>query len=96
MKNSSPATAVPTDTRTLPLHEDIATQAHVLWEHYGQPSGRDVSIWLEAERQVLGVDARVNLQAGGAVEAEAFSAALTPPALPRLATSPSGRNTGHR
>jgi hypothetical protein len=67
---------VPNDTRTLPLHQEIATQAYVLWEHYGHPSDRDISIWLEAERQVLGVDSQVNKQAGGAVEAQNLGSAL--------------------
>lgn len=67
---------LPNDTRTLPLHQEIATQAYILWQHYGQPTGQDVSIWLEAERQVLGVDKRVNQQGGGAVEAKPLGSAL--------------------
>lgn len=70
------APSLPNDTRTAPLHQDIATQAYVLWQHYGQPEGQDVSIWLEAERQVLGVDDQVNQQAGGAVEAKPLNSAL--------------------
>ena len=72
----APAPALPSDTRTVPLHQEIATQAYILWQHYGQPADRDVSIWLEAERQVLGVDSRVNQQAGGAVEAKPLGSAL--------------------
>lgn len=68
------------DTRTVPLHQEIATQAYILWDHYGQPTGRDVSIWLEAERQVLGVDSQVNQQAGGAVAAKNLGAAFMPEA----------------
>lgn len=59
-----------------PLHEEIATQAYTLWQHYGRPEGRDVSIWLEAERQVLGVDERVNQQSRGASESPALASAL--------------------
>jgi len=77
---------VSNDTRTTPLHEEIATQAYILWEHYGHPQGRDLSIWLEAERQVLGTDASVNLQAGGAVKAKDLSIAVSlrpsPPSAP--------------
>lgn len=73
---SAGAPVLPSDTRTLPLHQEIATQAYILWQHYGQPAGRDVSIWLEAERQVLGVDNRVNQQASGAVEAKPLGSAL--------------------
>jgi hypothetical protein len=69
-------TALPSDTRTVPLHQEIATQAYILWQHYGQPAGQDVSIWLEAERQVLGVDKQVNQQGGGAVEARPLGTAL--------------------
>lgn len=75
-KKSVSPSPLPSDTRTTPLHQEVATQAYILWNHYGQPSGQDVSIWLEAERQVLGVDSRVNQQAGGAVEARNLGAAL--------------------
>lgn len=37
-------------------HEEIARRARALWEQYGQPSGRDEQIWLEAERQLRGLD----------------------------------------
>lgn len=68
------------DTRMVPLHQEIATQAYVLWQNYGQPTDRDVSIWLEAERQVLGVDSQINLQPGSAVEAKLLGSALAAPA----------------
>lgn len=86
-KTPAPSVPLPSDTRTVPLHQEIATQAYLLWEHYGRPEGRDVRIWLEAERQVLGVDARVNQQPGGAVPAEDLSDALTTPGL----STPDGR-----
>ncbi len=38
------------------MHEEIAACARELWRNYGCPSGRDEAIWLEAERQLLGVD----------------------------------------
>ncbi len=87
---NSPAPASPADTRTLPLEERISHQAHALWEGYGRPAGRDVAIWLEAERQVLGVDPRVNQQAGGAVAERPLHDALTPQ-TPRAST-PDGGN----
>ncbi|HWA28756.1 MAG TPA: DUF2934 domain-containing protein [Lacunisphaera sp.] len=77
MKKKAAPAQVPTDTRTVALHQEIATQAYVLWNHYGQPAGRDVDIWLEAERQLLGVDPSVNQQAGGAVDAKDLAAAMT-------------------
>ena len=70
------STALPKDTRTTSLHQEIATQAYTLWQHYGQPEGRDVSIWLEAERQVLGVDERVNQQSSGASDSPSLASAL--------------------
>lgn len=42
--------AVPANLR--PSHEEIAGRARQLWSDYGQPSGRDEEIWLEAERQL--------------------------------------------
>lgn len=84
--------ADPADTRTLPLETRISQQARALWESYGRPEGRDIAIWLEAERQVLGVDARVNQQAGGAVAEPALHDALTPQA-PRAGTPDGGMVT---
>jgi hypothetical protein len=88
MKKNNPPVSIPSDTRDVSLHQEIATQAHILWERYGQPSGRDVSIWLEAERQVLGVDPRVNQQPGGSVDAKDLGSAL---AAERAATPSGGR-----
>jgi hypothetical protein len=90
-KKSVPAALVPSDTRTIPLHQDIATQAYVLWNHYGQPAGRDVGIWLEAERQVLGVDNRISQQAGGAVDAKSLSAALAAEPLEAIRSPAAGQ-----
>jgi hypothetical protein len=77
-----PVSSLPTpadfDPRTVPLHLEISRQAHALWEKYGRPSGRDVAIWLEAEQQVLGTDARVRRQAGGAVSAASLTDTLYP------------------
>ena len=41
------------------MHDEIAACARDLWRKYGCPSGRDEAIWLEAERQLLGVDRQV-------------------------------------
>lgn len=65
------------------LQEDIARQARVLWQGYGQPQGRDLDIWLEAERQVLGADPLVRMAEGGqAVSAAEFAAGSDPVAPP--------------
>ncbi len=63
------------DTRELPLHAAISHQAHSLWEKYGRPEGRDVAIWVEAERQILGTDGKVNQQPTGAVPAQSLGEA---------------------
>lgn len=75
-----PAPVEPADTRTLPLEKRIARQAYALWEGYGRPAERDLDIWLEAERQVLGVDQRVNQQSFGAVSAPSLQTAHAPKA----------------
>ncbi|HEY0944238.1 MAG TPA: DUF2934 domain-containing protein [Opitutaceae bacterium] len=38
-------------------HGEIARRARELWEQEGRPVGRDEEIWLEAERQLRGINA---------------------------------------
>jgi hypothetical protein len=52
--------------------EDISQRARELWSSYGQPQGRDTEIWLEAERQLLGVDPLIEGQGDTAVSARDF------------------------
>ena len=59
----------PSDVRDRPLHDDISARAKELWIGYGRPDGRDTEIWLEAERQLLGVDPQVREEGGGSVAA---------------------------
>lgn len=33
-------------------HEEITRRARSLWQERGCPAGRDIEIWLEAERQI--------------------------------------------
>lgn len=33
-------------------HEDIAARARTLWEQQGQPEGRDLEHWLQAEAEL--------------------------------------------
>src|SRR4051794_30869406 len=40
--------------------EQIAALAHELWLAQGQPTGSDVDIWLEAERQLKGLPPRMD------------------------------------
>ncbi|HET7537266.1 MAG TPA: DUF2934 domain-containing protein [Candidatus Didemnitutus sp.] len=94
MDSSTSSYPVSPDTRELPLNTEIARHAYDLWEKYGHPEGRDIEIWLEAERQLLGVDANVNRLAGGAVRSQPLEDALyapgpTSPPMARPAT-PSG------
>ena len=35
-----------------PTHEAITHRAREIWQHSGNPFGRDMEIWLEAERQL--------------------------------------------
>lgn len=83
--NNSSAPAVTADTRTISLETRISRQAYQLWESYGRPEGRDVAIWLEAERQVLGADPQVSAAQSGSVAAPALQSAQTPHA-PKAST----------
>lgn len=57
---------------TAPSQESISQRARELWERYGHPEGRDTEIWLEAERQLLGVDAKVEGNGDTSVSAPDF------------------------
>ena len=73
MKKTIPQTAAPADVRQVPLHDETSSRARELWEKYGRPVGRDQEIWLEAERQLLGVDSRVRKVGTGNVSAPAYA-----------------------
>jgi hypothetical protein len=47
-RSSGPERAAP------PSHEEITERARRIWQERGQPEGKDLEHWLEAERQ-LGV-----------------------------------------
>lgn len=55
-----------TDPRTTPTHEQIAARAYQIFVERGQPQGRDLDHWLEAEAQL-----RAAGQAGGSTGIEA-------------------------
>jgi hypothetical protein len=76
------------DTRELPLNEEISRHAYDLWERYGRPDGRDVEIWLEAERQLLGADSRVNQHSGKAVLAKPLEESIYTPPAPGVSSTP--------
>ncbi len=54
-KIAQPAAIIP------PAHTEISRRATELWESQGRPEGRDQEIWLEAERQLLGMDPLVQV-----------------------------------
>ena len=58
-----------------PSHDDIAKRARELWEGYDRPQGRDDAIWLEAERQLLGIDPQVESKGDIAVSSQDFDQA---------------------
>lgn len=68
-------TAIKTATTIPPTHDDIARRARELWEGYERPQGRDEQIWLEAERQLLGIDPLVESKDDVAVSARDFDQA---------------------
>ncbi len=56
MKNNGTLSRpAPADTSRQSFHDEIAKRARRLWEEYGKPAGRDEMIWLEAERELLGM-----------------------------------------
>ncbi|MET0262459.1 MAG: DUF2934 domain-containing protein [Rariglobus sp.] len=65
------------DTFITASHEDISQRARELWAGYGHPEGRDEQIWLEAERQLLGVDPLVEGQGDTSVSAKQFDEATS-------------------
>jgi hypothetical protein len=48
----------PPGTLKPPTQAQIAALAHELWLAQGQPTGSDIDIWLEAERQLQGAPPR--------------------------------------
>ncbi len=50
-----------------PTRDEISRQAHRRWQDLGSPSGRDIEIWLEAER-ALGANVRAETAAESTVE----------------------------
>lgn len=63
------------DTRALPLREEISKRAAQIWRENGSPGGRDEEFWLRAERELLGADSEVLSQGGGAVSAKQYAEA---------------------
>ncbi len=69
--------AVQRDIASPASQENISQRARELWEGYGRPVGRDEEIWLEAERQLLGVDPEVEGMGGISVSAPIFDETIS-------------------
>lgn len=84
---------VPSQTRALPLREEVEHRAYEIWESEGRPEGREVDHWLAAERQLLGADRQITQTPTGAVRSEDLADALSggkrerPPGAPELTTN---------
>jgi len=61
-KRATSSSPVVAPGRPPPSHEQIAALAHAIWIDRGQPEGRELDNWLEAERQLKG-DVRTPLAA---------------------------------
>jgi hypothetical protein len=42
-----------TESTVQPSHDEIAQSASELWEKAGQPEGRNIEFWLEAENRII-------------------------------------------
>jgi hypothetical protein len=82
---------------TPPTQEDISRRAATLWTNYGRPEGRDQEIWLEAERQLLGVDKSVEGRNNTSIVAFSFdesTASGKPKSRSEKPATPSVRKSG--
>jgi hypothetical protein len=82
-----PFTATPSRP---PTHEQIHALAHALWVDRGCPVGRDIDIWLDAERQLGGGTA--SLGHGERVDVETSDAARVDRELDRIVSPPEQRS----
>jgi len=51
-KSSGAPKIVPAPSTRQPTHDEISAFARSHWEKSGRPTGRDMEIWLEAERRL--------------------------------------------
>ena len=64
-----------------PTHDEIAQRAESIWNMHGQPQGRDVSIWLEAEWQL-------SIDLAGPQDSGSAASAASPGPMGRVISSP--------
>jgi hypothetical protein len=76
-----------TDSSSTPTQEQIARRAYEIFIERGQPEGRDLEHWLEAERQ---------LRASGKTSAQPVTASTSPSAssAPARGTQPAAPTNG--
>jgi hypothetical protein len=55
-------------TEYTPVRDEIAKRAELIWSERNQPSGQDLEIWLEAERQ-LATQAQSESRSGSSIAA---------------------------
>lgn len=76
-----------------PTNDQIAALAHAIWLDRGQPEGRDLEHWFEAERQLRGVaepladDNRLDPETAPAARIDRELERVVSPPGPRSATS---------
>lgn len=69
-----------------PAHDEIAQRARSIWDMRGQPSGHDLSIWLEAERQL-------SLDLAGPHSGDLAEPVLSPGPMGGVLSSPKAEHT---
>lgn len=74
-----------------PTHDQISALAHAIWLDRGEPQGRDVEHWLEAERQLRGV--AEPLVDDNRLDPETALAARIDRALDRIVSPPGQRSS---
>jgi len=82
----------------IPTHEQITRRAYEIFIERGQPEGRDLEHWLEAEKQLRATGQNKNAPAMNAASSAKSTPSATPSPIratqPTAATS-NGRSTGN-
>jgi hypothetical protein len=80
-----------TDSSSKPTQEQIARRAYEIFIERGQPEGRDLEHWLEAEKQLRASSQTKSTPVAATASTPAASATMTPPAR---GTQPVGATNG--
>jgi hypothetical protein len=89
MKGTKKVSGLAAPATAPPSHEQIAALARAIWLDRGSPVGRDLEIWLEAERQLGGVGARMD---PGGVDPETAESGRVDRELERIVSPPPPRS----